>query len=345
MDTPKSRVLVEAAFAAGSSDPVDAAESVLSILRPAIGDEASSLMMWDESAHTHIAIAASGYDDEMLNTLGDAYAESLAHASLRRSGRATRIRDMPRNYLDSEMYYRVLGSPGFGDGMSVFLFSAHQEYVGILHMSATAPNTFGDDSAELINTLRPIVSHLCNVAAPRHVILAAPSGMRASLMDDSGRVWEIEDCEPSRVAESDGFASVLDDFLRSQLSSTQGVWLIGSEWVSVDLTRAHHPFDRTRSAAMIRERPTDDQLMGLSPRELDILQGMAMGHSNHEIAEARWISPRTVTTHVEHILKKMDQRSRAGAVSTASRLGLLRLDGTGFSRQRNGSWSDLSFRP
>ena len=326
MDTPNSRVLVEAAFAAGSSDPVDAAESVLSILRPAIGDEASSLMMWDESTHTHIAIAASGYDDETLKTLGDAYADSLAHASLRRSGRATRISDMPRDYLDSEIYFRVAGSAGFGDGMSVFLFSAHHEYVGMLHMSAAAPNTFGDESAELINNLRPIVSHLCNAVAPRHVILAAPSSMRASLMDDAGRVWQIEDCEPSRVAESDGFASVLDGFLRSRLSSTQGVWPIGNEWVSVDLTRAHHPFDRARSAAMIRERPTD-QLMGLSPRELDILHGMAMGHSNQQIAADRWISPRTVTTHVEHILEKMDQRSRAGAVSAASRLGLLRLDG------------------
>lgn len=326
MDHADSRVLVEAAFAAGSSDPVDAAESVLSILRPAIGDDASSLMMWDESSHTHIAIAASGYDDETLGTLGDAYAESLAHASLRRSGRATRISDMPRDYLDSEIYYRVTGSAGYGDGMSVFLFSAHHEYVGMLHMSAAAPKTFGEESAELINNLRPIVSHLCNALAPRHAILAAPSGMRASLMDDSGRVWRIEDCKPTHVAGSEGFANVLDRFLRSNLSSVQGIWPIGAEWVSVDLTRAHHPFDRARSAAMVRERPTD-HLLGLSPRELDILNGMAMGHSNQQIAADRWISPRTVTTHVEHILEKMQQQSRAGAASAASRLGLLRLDG------------------
>ncbi|SKA82016.1 regulatory protein, luxR family [Agreia bicolorata] len=53
----------------------------------------------------------------------------------------------------------------------------------------------------------------------------------------------------------------------------------------------------------------------LSPRELDILQGMSLGHTNQRIANDRGISVRTVTTHVQAILRKTGQESRAGAVT------------------------------
>ncbi len=65
---------------------------------------------------------------------------------------------------------------------------------------------------------------------------------------------------------------------------------------------------------------------GLSAREIDVLNGMAAGASNQRIASERAISVRTVTTHVERILAKLQQESRAGAAARASREGLLRLD-------------------
>ena len=65
---------------------------------------------------------------------------------------------------------------------------------------------------------------------------------------------------------------------------------------------------------------------GLSARELDVLNGLAQGASNQRIASERSISVRTVTTHVERILVKLGQESRAGAAAKAAREGLLRLD-------------------
>lgn len=64
---------------------------------------------------------------------------------------------------------------------------------------------------------------------------------------------------------------------------------------------------------------------GLTERELDVLTLLAGGLSNREIAERLGASARTISTHVEHILMKLGQRSRAGAAAMAADRGFLRM--------------------
>jgi DNA-binding NarL/FixJ family response regulator len=61
---------------------------------------------------------------------------------------------------------------------------------------------------------------------------------------------------------------------------------------------------------------------GLTPRELEILGLIVEGRANREIAEALFVSPRTVENHVTSILAKLGVPSRTAAVATARRLGL-----------------------
>ncbi|HEX6668280.1 MAG TPA: LuxR C-terminal-related transcriptional regulator, partial [Gemmatimonadales bacterium] len=70
--------------------------------------------------------------------------------------------------------------------------------------------------------------------------------------------------------------------------------------------------------------PTSDpaEVLGLTPREADVLRLLAQGHSNREIAEALFISPRTVNFHVTNLLGKLDLESRAAAAAFAVRHGL-----------------------
>jgi branched-chain amino acid transport system substrate-binding protein len=63
----------------------------------------------------------------------------------------------------------------------------------------------------------------------------------------------------------------------------------------------------------------------LTSRELDVLTLMAIGLSNTEIGAVLVASPRTVSTHVEHILAKLGQASRTGAAAMAVERGYLRL--------------------
>jgi DNA-binding CsgD family transcriptional regulator/GTPase SAR1 family protein len=61
----------------------------------------------------------------------------------------------------------------------------------------------------------------------------------------------------------------------------------------------------------------------LTARELDVLERITMGQSNREIADALFLSPRTVGHHVSAILAKLDITSRAAAHDRAESLGLL----------------------
>ena len=56
---------------------------------------------------------------------------------------------------------------------------------------------------------------------------------------------------------------------------------------------------------------------GLTPREIEVLELLASGLGQAEIASRLVISPKTVGTHIEHILSKMGARSRAQAVALA----------------------------
>ncbi len=64
----------------------------------------------------------------------------------------------------------------------------------------------------------------------------------------------------------------------------------------------------------------------LSPREREILGLLASGKTQREIASALVLSPKTVATHIQHLLSKLGVHSRAQAVGMAYRLGLVEPD-------------------
>jgi DNA-binding CsgD family transcriptional regulator len=63
--------------------------------------------------------------------------------------------------------------------------------------------------------------------------------------------------------------------------------------------------------------------LGISPRELEVLQALAAGRSNKEIAAELCVSPHTVKTHVARLLVKLDARRRTDAINKARGLGII----------------------
>ena len=64
----------------------------------------------------------------------------------------------------------------------------------------------------------------------------------------------------------------------------------------------------------------------LTERELAVLKQVAQGYTNREIAEVLSISDRTVSTHVSHILSKMEVDNRVKAAMKAMNEGLIAFD-------------------
>ena len=71
------------------------------------------------------------------------------------------------------------------------------------------------------------------------------------------------------------------------------------------------------------EIPTETMEHNLTARELEILRLLAQGNSTSQIAHALYVSPRTVATHINNILGKLEVPSRTAAVAYAMRNGIV----------------------
>ncbi len=108
-------------------------------------------------------------------------------------------------------------------------------------------------------------------------------------------------------------------------------------WLGLKLTR-------TRETVVVREVPVPVEVqipvavqvagpfarnearlaqLGITPRELEILEAMAAGFSNREIAERLFVSENTVKTHAARLFDKLSARRRTQAVQRAKEAGLI----------------------
>ena len=69
--------------------------------------------------------------------------------------------------------------------------------------------------------------------------------------------------------------------------------------------------------------PAAQASLGISGREMAVLQALAAGRSNKEIAAGLHVSPHTVKTHVARLFDKLGARRRTDAIARARDLGLL----------------------
>jgi DNA-binding NarL/FixJ family response regulator len=81
---------------------------------------------------------------------------------------------------------------------------------------------------------------------------------------------------------------------------------------------------RPRSTgAAAATKGSDDRTSDLTPREREVLSLLAGGRTSTQIARELVISPRTVGTHVQHILTKLGVENRTQAAGIAHRCGLV----------------------
>jgi DNA-binding CsgD family transcriptional regulator len=106
---------------------------------------------------------------------------------------------------------------------------------------------------------------------------------------------------------------------RDRARSSLGSGAFDAAW----LAGASASRDRAIDAAiaLLGSRASADAI--LSPREREVLRLIAQGASNQQIADALYITLRTVKAHVTSILTKLDLPSRSAAVAYAHRNNLV----------------------
>ncbi|MCA6361636.1 MAG: response regulator transcription factor [Bacteroidetes bacterium] len=98
-------------------------------------------------------------------------------------------------------------------------------------------------------------------------------------------------------------------------------------WVAKQLTRPKVQTVVVEKEVLVSDPPqrNEEELkkLGLSARETEVLELIAKGNSNAEIAAQLFLSVSTVKTHVSNLFVKMDVKSRTQAIEKAKRLKII----------------------
>src|SRR5687767_5596563 len=99
-------------------------------------------------------------------------------------------------------------------------------------------------------------------------------------------------------------------------------------WLGLSMTRKKEVVAVKEVPVAVVDRPfavNEEHLreLGITPRELEILQHIARGMSTREIAEALFVSENTVKTHSSRLFDKLGVNRRMKAVEAGRSLGLI----------------------
>ncbi len=106
----------------------------------------------------------------------------------------------------------------------------------------------------------------------------------------------------------------------------QAIHTVHQGEMALDPRVAHRVVNRLTRHQLYR---SSEMVEGLTEREVEVLQAVALGKSNKEIGEALFISPQTVQVHLRNIFSKMGVSSRTEALAYAVRQGWVTLEEKG----------------
>jgi DNA-binding NarL/FixJ family response regulator len=204
----------------------------------------------------------------------------------RASGRALRLVVVDQHALLHSVYEEVLSREGF---VIAAFGRSGSELIPLVHRHAPEAVVLELDLPELdgITAIRRLTHHF--PAIPAIVLTASASGKDAAEAFEAGAKGYI-----LKTVELDDLGDILHRVLGGGVDGVVG-----------------HP--RTES------RPAD----GLTTRELEVLHLLAKGYSNGKIAARLGRTERTAKFHLGSIYRKLDVKTRTGAVSAALAAGIM----------------------
>src|SRR6266404_2332518 len=139
-----------------------------------------------------------------------------------------------------------------------------------------------------------------------------PSGLVAADLSPADRLLAVADVYHAMTEPRAHRAALPASTAAAELRSEVWTGRLDGDAVNAVLKAAGH------RAPARRDWPA-----GLTAREVEVLGLLARGHSNREMARRLVVSPRTVSSHIEHIYAKVGVSSRAAATLFATQHGLV----------------------
>lgn len=176
----------------------------------------------------------------------------------------------------------------------------------------------GLEGIEKARELRPDVV-VMDLRMPRCGGLEACREIRAELPETNVLILTVSDSEADLFAgiKAGARGYLLKDVEPDELA--QAISYIAKGGVIVSPAMAGALLDEFRAAQVLK--PEVDT--GLSQREVEVLQLVARGASNKEIAKTLFISENTVKTHLRNIMDKLQIANRSQAAAYAVQVGIV----------------------
>ncbi|MGI8415088.1 MAG: response regulator [Nakamurella sp.] len=207
----------------------------------------------------------------------------------------------------------VVGAASDGEEALTLVAAADPD---VVLMDLNMPRLDGVEATRCLSRTHPHVPVvvLTTYTDDKRVFSALEAGARGYLTKDAG-ASEIETAIRSAAR---GQAHLDADVQRRLLDALKS----GNAFGVPGATRSTGPGpgsadDPSADAATLAGAPD-----GLTRREVEVVQHIAAGHSNAELAAALFVSEATVKTHINHIFAKTGVRDRAQLVGYAFRTGL-----------------------
>lgn len=121
---------------------------------------------------------------------------------------------------------------------------------------------------------------------------------------------------------------ILDHALDLYIGGIAILFMALGVWLAIKLSKPKKEtiiIEREVPAPKVPFTPSDEAVeqRGLSARELEVLQHMASGMSNAQIADKLFVSVSTVKTHSSRIFEKLEVSRRTEAVNVARKFGII----------------------
>jgi DNA-binding CsgD family transcriptional regulator len=310
-------------------DTTSASAQALGELARALPLDAATLLTIDPLTGSHVQIAGIGYTAEASQALAGEFVATPWYRNVVRRELPPSISedadDAGPRFRHGWFYAERVRPAGFRDGVTGAL--RHRgRLVGLVHLSTESADAYDTDARRLLASVIPALAAFADPLAHAGDVHGLAGEDAASLVTDDGRVIDLPGRDRPRVLrEGDGFGALLKAFTGTGGQRLRLLRPAGGGWRWVVLHRHPARPGLAADAVLVHETPTELPY-GLSPRELEVLTRAATGQTNQAIAQALFLSPRTVHSHVEHLLRKTGCASRAEATALAVRDGLLRPD-------------------
>jgi DNA-binding CsgD family transcriptional regulator len=283
------------------------------------------LTLCDPQSHLYAAVGSAGLERVVLHRLSRPTGASEAPYGERgRSRHAISVTELPAPAEALPTWADCVLPTDLRDGLGVPLPDPAGGDLGTLSLlfpSSRPP------SPRLRDQLDEVAPVLARGVSPMHSLLAAARLVRGAtagiLLLRDGTTHPLPGTgddpllvEDARVAEVARRVLLAGQVFRSFLWPTPGTGPVDHARLTVIAATDAPPC--VLGAVLVTHHA---ECRGLTPRELEVLGLLIAGRSNQQISSRLAIAPRTVATHVEHILQKLDVPTRTQAAVRASREG------------------------